>query len=146
MISTPRGRVDTDWIVCNAPLDLVRLVIETDLIILSGQGIDVILGMSWMKWHKAILDIVVQLVHLNSPMHGKVTLHLLLVSHIKVSLHHVVELKLEEIHVVRELPDVFPYNRVQDQATTRYSSYSQESVSDDTRGIGKVKDSTTVLA
>jgi hypothetical protein len=104
MISTPRGRVG------NAPLDLVGLVIETDLIILSGQGIDVILGMSWMKWHKAILDIVVRLVHLNSPVHGKVTLHLLVVSHINASLHHVVELKLEEIHVVRELPDVFPDN------------------------------------
>jgi hypothetical protein len=57
VISTPEGRVDTYRIVHKAPLDLVRRVNETDLIILNGQGIDVILGMSWMKWHKAILDI-----------------------------------------------------------------------------------------
>jgi hypothetical protein len=28
--------------------------------------------------------------------------------HIKASLHHVVELKLDDIHVIREYPDVFP--------------------------------------
>jgi hypothetical protein len=61
-----------------------------------------------MKWHKAILDIAARLVHLNSPVHGKVTLHLPAVSHIKASLHHVVELKPEEIHVVREFSDDLP--------------------------------------
>jgi hypothetical protein len=108
VISTPEGRVDADRIVHKAPLNLAERVIETDLIILSGQGIDVILGMSWMKWHKAILDIAAQLVHLNSPVHGKVTLYLPAVSHIKASLHHMVELKLEDIHVIREFLDVFP--------------------------------------
>jgi hypothetical protein len=83
-------------------------IFETDLIVLSGQGIDVILEMSWMKWHKAILDISVRLVQLNSPMYGKVTLHLPMVSHIKASLHHVVERKLQDIQVVREFSDVFP--------------------------------------
>jgi hypothetical protein len=83
-------------------------IFETDLIVLSGQGIDVILEMSWMKWHKAILDISVRLVQLNSPMYGKVTLHLPTVSHIKASLHHVVERKLQDIQVVREFSDVFP--------------------------------------
>jgi hypothetical protein len=43
VISTLRGRVDADRIVRKAPLDLAGRVIETDLIILSGQGIDVIL-------------------------------------------------------------------------------------------------------
>jgi hypothetical protein len=64
--------------------------------------------MSWMKWHKAILDISVKLVHLNSPVYGKVTLHLPAISRIKASLHHVVERRLEDIHVVCEFPDVFP--------------------------------------
>jgi hypothetical protein len=75
-------------------------VFETDLIVLDGQGLDVILGMSWMKWHKATLDISARLVHLNAPVYGKVTLHLLTISRIKASLHHMVELKLKDIHVV----------------------------------------------
>jgi hypothetical protein len=46
VISTPGGQVDADRIVRRVPLDLARWVFEIDLIILSGQGIDVILGMS----------------------------------------------------------------------------------------------------
>jgi hypothetical protein len=50
----------------------------------------------------------VRLVHLDSPVYGKVTLHLPVISHIKASLHQMVERKLEEIHVVRVFSDVFP--------------------------------------
>jgi hypothetical protein len=94
VISTPRGQVDTDWIVHKAPLELAGRVFSTDLIILKGQGLDIILGMSWMKLHRAVLDITGRLVHLDSPVYGKVILHLPAVSHIKASLHHMVELKL----------------------------------------------------
>jgi hypothetical protein len=100
VISTPRGWVDVDQIVCKAPLDLAGRVFSTDLTILKGQGIDAILEMSWMKLHRAILDIATRLVQLDSPVYGKVILHHPVVSHIKVSLHHMVELKLEDIHVV----------------------------------------------
>jgi hypothetical protein len=61
-----------------------------------------------MKAHRAVLDIADQLVHLDSHMYGKVILHLPAISRIKASLHHMVELKLEDIHVIREYPDVFP--------------------------------------
>jgi hypothetical protein len=108
VITTLGGRVDADRLVHRAPLDLAGRVFETDLIVLKGQGLDVIMGMSWMKWHKATLDISAWLVHLNSPVYGKVTLHLPTISRIKVSLHHVAELKLEDIHVIREFPDIFP--------------------------------------
>jgi hypothetical protein len=53
-----------------------------------------------MKLHRAILDIAGQLICLNSPLYGMVILHLPAASRIKVSLHHMVELKLEDIHVV----------------------------------------------
>jgi hypothetical protein len=108
VISTPGGQVDADQIVRKVPLDLSGRVFEIDLIVLSGQGIDVILGMSWMKWHKAVLDISARLVHLNSPVYENVTLHLPAISRVKTSLHHVVERKLKDIHVVCEFSDVFP--------------------------------------
>jgi hypothetical protein len=53
-----------------------------------------------MKMHNAILGIAAKLVHLNSLVFGKVTLHLPTISRIKASLHHVVEKKIEVIHVV----------------------------------------------
>jgi predicted aspartyl protease len=62
VISTPGGRVDADWIVRKAPLELAGRVFSTDLIILKGQGLDVILEMSWMKLHRAVLDIAGRLV------------------------------------------------------------------------------------
>jgi hypothetical protein len=108
VISTPRDRVDANRIAQKVPLKLSRRVFSTNLIILSGHKIDVILGMNWMKMHKAILNISARLVHLNSLVYGKVTLHLLVVSRIKSSLHHMVERKIEDIHIVREFSDVFP--------------------------------------
>jgi hypothetical protein len=107
VISTPKGRMNADCIAQKVLLELSGKIFSTNLIILSGQGIYVILGMSWMKLHKDVLDISASLVHLNSSVYGKVTLHLPTISRIKTSLHRVVVRKIEEIHVVREFPDVF---------------------------------------
>jgi hypothetical protein len=57
MIRTPRGRFMANQIAREVPLELARQVFPTHLIVLDGQGIDIILGMSWMKLHKAMLDI-----------------------------------------------------------------------------------------
>jgi hypothetical protein len=46
VISTPGGRVNADRVIRKVPLDLSGRVFESNLIVLSGQGIDVILGMS----------------------------------------------------------------------------------------------------
>jgi hypothetical protein len=46
MILTPRGNVTTKQLVINAPLNLAGKVYKTHLIVLDGQGIDVILGMT----------------------------------------------------------------------------------------------------
>jgi hypothetical protein len=59
------------------PLSLVGRLFRTNLIVLEGQGIDVILGMGWMKRYKAVLGIVAHTVHLESPTHGSVVLKLL---------------------------------------------------------------------
>jgi hypothetical protein len=99
--------VDVGRIVQKFPFELSGRIFSTNLIILNCQGIDVFLGMSWMKMHRVVLDIAGQLVHLDSPVYGKVILHLSTISRIKASLHHVIELKLEDIHVVREFSDMF---------------------------------------
>jgi hypothetical protein len=57
VISTPGGLVDADQVVQKVLLELSGRIFSTNLIILSGQGIDIILGMSWMKTHRAVLDI-----------------------------------------------------------------------------------------
>jgi hypothetical protein len=107
MISTLGGRVVAKQIAREVPLKLAGQVFPTHLIVLDGQGIDVILGMSWMKLHKAILDITKLLVCIDSLIYGKVTLHLPVTVCLKASIHHTVAKSIEEIPVVREFPDVF---------------------------------------
>jgi predicted aspartyl protease len=94
VISTPKGRVDTDRIAQKVLLELSRRVIGTNLIVLSRRGIDVILGMRWMKLHKVVFDIATRLVHMYSPMYGEVTLPLPMTSRIRECLQHVVKRRL----------------------------------------------------
>jgi hypothetical protein len=64
--------------------------------------------MNWMKRHKAMLDISAHLIHLDSPILNKVSLHLPLIAHLQASIYAVVAKSLDEIPVVREYPNVFP--------------------------------------
>jgi hypothetical protein len=108
MISTPEGKIITKQLVKNTPLNLGGKEYKTCLIVLEGQGIDVILGMGWMKGHKALLDIAACTVHLDSLLHGIATLQLSSPSIAAPSVHHTTNQNLEDILVVCEFLDVFP--------------------------------------
>jgi hypothetical protein len=108
LISTPGGKMATKHIVKKAPLELGKWVFKVCLIVLDGQGIDVILGMGWMRRHKAILDTVAWVVHLESSVHGSTALQLSLPSAARSSDHHTAAQNLEDIPVACEFPDVFP--------------------------------------
>jgi hypothetical protein len=107
MIRTPGSQIVANLITREVPLELAGHMFPTHLIVLDGKGIDVILRMSWMKLHKAILDIAKQLIYLDSLIYGKVTLHLPVIVHIKVSMHHTMAKSIREIPVVQEFLDVF---------------------------------------
>jgi hypothetical protein len=108
MISTPGGKTVTQYLAKNTPLNLGGKVYKTGLIILDGQGIYVILGMSWMKEFKALLDIVARTVHLESPAHGSVVPKLPSPTSIASTLHHTAAQNIEDILVACEFLDVFP--------------------------------------
>jgi predicted aspartyl protease len=55
MINTPGRKIFTRQVVVNPSINLGGRVYKTCLIILEGQGIDVVLGMNWMKRHRALL-------------------------------------------------------------------------------------------
>jgi hypothetical protein len=108
MILTPGGNVITKQLVINAPLNQGGKVYKTHLIILDDQGIDVILGMSWMRDHQVLLDTASRTVQLDSPDHGVVVLQRPSPPRTTLSLHHTTAQKLEDIWVVCEFPYVFP--------------------------------------
>jgi hypothetical protein len=76
LIRTVGENIATKKLVMATPLSLAGRLFRTNLIVLEGQGIDVILGMGWMKRYKAVLDIAACTVHLESPTHGSIVLKL----------------------------------------------------------------------
>jgi hypothetical protein len=107
MISTLGGKIFTRQVDVNPSLNLWGRVYKTCLIVLEGQGIDVILGMNWMKRHRALLDTAARIVHLDSPEHGGATLQLALTPVTTAAVHHNATQNLEDIPVACEFPDVF---------------------------------------
>jgi hypothetical protein len=107
LIRTPGGNIAMKQLVMATPLFLVGILFSTNLIVLEGQGIDVILGMGWTKRYKAVLDIAARSVHLESLTHGSIVLMLPSPTSIALALHHTASQNLEDIPVACEFPDVF---------------------------------------
>jgi hypothetical protein len=108
LISTPGGRVVTKQTVLHAPLDLAGKLYKSSLIVLHGQGLNIILGMGWMRAHKALLDTATRVVQLDSPLYGTQVLQLSVISVATPSIHHTAAQNLEDIPVACEFPDIFP--------------------------------------
>ena len=55
-IQSPGGRMVTQEVIYQIPIDLVGHTFPTNLIFLKGQDIDVILGMNWLCQQGAVID------------------------------------------------------------------------------------------
>ena len=108
MISTPGGKIASNQLIRLMPIKLGSIVVNTDLILLPLEGMDVILGMNWMAQHGVMLDIPSRAVELNSPKYGTTTLYLPFRECTNSCAFAMRESKLEEIPVVCEYADVFP--------------------------------------
>jgi hypothetical protein len=108
MIITPGGRIVANQIAREVTLELAGQVFPTHIIVLDGQGIDVTLGMSWMKLHKSHSGYSqpTGLPRLSDIWQGCLTPP----NHCsyQASAHHTVARSIEEISVVQEFLDVFP--------------------------------------
>jgi hypothetical protein len=56
IIHSPRGQIFTKEVAFHVPVTLAEWDFPTNMIVLKGQDIDVILGMNWLAQHKAILN------------------------------------------------------------------------------------------
>jgi hypothetical protein len=122
MISTLGGKIFTRQVVVNPSLNLGDWVYKACLIVLERQGINVILGMNWMKRHRALLNTVARMVHLDSPEHGGATLQLALTPMITIAVHHTAAQNLQDILIACEFSDVFLEDLL-GMPTTWYHTY-----------------------
>jgi hypothetical protein len=107
-IITPGGNISSHVVAFGVPLKLGSKNIQSNLITINLEGMDVILGMDWMTQHKVFLDISDRVVEINSPTVGHTTLYLPFKDGTDSCAYVTIISHLDEIPVVCEYPDVFP--------------------------------------
>jgi hypothetical protein len=108
MISTPGGKVTSNQMVKSVPIQLGSKLIKTDLVLLNLEVIDVILGINWMTEHRVLLDISSRVIEIDSPHQGATTLYLPQQEYLYSCAYAITDIKVEDIPVVCEYPNVFP--------------------------------------
>jgi hypothetical protein len=107
-IITPSGNISSHIVTFGVPLKLGSKNIQSNLITLNFEGMDVILGMDWMTQHKVVLDLSHRVVEINSPKVGHITLYLTFQDGTDSCAYVTIISPLDEIPVVCEYPYVFP--------------------------------------
>jgi hypothetical protein len=111
-IDSTGGRIRADSICLNVSVEIRGVVFPTNLIVMSTQGIDVILGMNWLDKYQAIISCDKRIIKLVSPLGEEVVAELVSPEPRKGSCHQMAidskePVSLEIIKVVSEFPDVF---------------------------------------
>jgi hypothetical protein len=105
-IHSPGGQIFTKEVAFQVPVTLAERDFPTNMIVLKGQDIDVILGMNWLAQHKAILNTELRTIRLN---YGQEEILLTIpVAKPIGRVYEVILLEIQDILVVCEFPDIFP--------------------------------------
>jgi hypothetical protein len=107
-IITPGGNISSHIVAFGIPLQLGSKSIQSNLITINLEGMDVILGMDWMTQHKVVLDISDRVVEINTPTVGHTTLYLPFKDGTDSRAYVTIISHYDEIPVVCEYADVFP--------------------------------------
>jgi hypothetical protein len=108
-IHSPGGQIFTKEVAYQVPVTLAERDFPTNMFVLKGQDIDVILGMNWLAQHKAILNTDLRTIRLS---YGQEEILLSIPIAIPARptgrVYEAIIPEIQDIPVVREFPDVFP--------------------------------------
>jgi hypothetical protein len=107
-IATLGGKISSNQIYRKVSIQLGSNLIKTDLLLLDLEGMDVLLGMDWMTRHRVSLDISSRAVEIDSPDHKTTILYLPQRECNNSSAYAIEAIKLKDIPIICEHPDVFP--------------------------------------
>jgi hypothetical protein len=109
IIHSPGGQIFTKEVAFHVPITLAEWDFPTNMIVLKGQDIDVILGMNWLAQHKAILNTDLRTIRLS---YGQEEVLLSIPVAIQAKpfgrVYEAIIPEIQDIPVVCEFPDVFP--------------------------------------
>jgi hypothetical protein len=108
IIQSPGGQIFTREIIFQVPVKLAEHDFPTNMIVIKGQDIDVILGMNWLAQNRAIINASQRTIQLYND-HGEVRLliHIPALAKTVGRAFEAVVQELQDIPVVCEFPDVF---------------------------------------
>jgi hypothetical protein len=106
-IHSPGGQIFTREVAFQVPVTLAGRDFPTNMIVLKGQDIDVILGMNWLARHKATLNTDQRTIRLS---HNQEEILLSIPIPTKTSgrVYEAIIPEIKDIPVVCKFPDVFP--------------------------------------
>jgi hypothetical protein len=105
-VSSPGGELLVNDGCRQLILEIGRYKFPTHLVILESQGLDVILGIDWMTTYGGIIDCVNRAITFTTPEGKRIRYKSKLEFH-DIRLNHLKGVSLEEVHLVKEYPDVF---------------------------------------
>jgi hypothetical protein len=109
VIHSPGGQIFTKEVVFHVPVTLATREFPTNMIVIKGQDIDVILGMNWLTQNKAIIDADQRTIQLS---HGqeeaKLSIPISVLVKISGQVFEAIVQEIQDIPVVCEFLDVFP--------------------------------------
>jgi hypothetical protein len=108
MIATSGGKISSNQVYRSVPIQMGRNLVRTDLLLLDLEGMDVLLGMDWMTRHRVSLDIFSETMEIDSPDHEPTVLYLPQRECSNSYAYAIEGIKLKDIPIVCEYPDVFP--------------------------------------
>jgi hypothetical protein len=108
IIHSPGGQIFTKEVAFHVPITLAKRYFPTNMIVLKGQDIDVILGMNWLAQHKAILNNDLRTIRLSYGQED-VLLSIPVATTAKPfgRVYEAIIPEIQDIPVVCEFPDVF---------------------------------------
>jgi hypothetical protein len=106
-IQSPGGQIFTREVAYQVPVTLAGRDCPTNMIVLKGQDIDVILGMNWLARHKVTLNTDQRTIRL-SHSQEEILLSIPIPTKTTGRVYEAIILEIKDIPVVCEFPDVFP--------------------------------------
>jgi hypothetical protein len=106
-IQSPGGQIFTREVAFQVPVTLARRDFPTNMIVLKGQDVDVILGMNWLAKHKATLNTDQRTIRL-SHNQEEILLSIPIPTKTTGRVYEAIIPEIKDIPVVCEFPDVFP--------------------------------------
>jgi hypothetical protein len=107
VIQSPGGRIFTKEVVFHVPVSLVGHEFPTNMIVIKGQNVDVILGMDWLAQNKAIINANQRTIQLSHGQEVKLSIPVSVLIKVSEQVFEAIVQEIQDIPVVCEFPDVF---------------------------------------